>query len=136
MKMGSSLRAGMTLLGTAAATLPLGTLAVDAWKGRDTAIAVLLGAGLSAILAVASFLLAAWSHDKSQPVFLFALAGGFLGRLVFFGAGIAVLVTAGRLPVFAFVAGLFAYYVLFQVLEIRALLKLSGSRAAQAHCSG
>ncbi|PYQ13157.1 MAG: hypothetical protein DMH00_04780 [Acidobacteria bacterium] len=119
----------LTLLGTAAATLPLCVLAAHAVAGRETALSVLLGAGLAAFLAVASLTLATWSHDKSHPVFLSVLVGGFLGRLAIFGSGIALLISLTHLPVAAFVAGLFAYYVLLQVLEIRALQKMFGSRS-------
>jgi hypothetical protein len=130
MKGGEVLRAGASLLATAAAMLPLSALALDAWAGRNVAVAVLLGACLAILLAVASLLLAAWSHDKPEAVFLSALAGGFLGRMAVFSAGIALVVLATDLPVAAFVAGLFSYYVLFQVLEVRALQKLFRKRPA------
>ena len=130
MKGGEILRACTTLVATAAATFPLSALALDAWAGRSIAVAVVLGACLSGLLATASLLLAAWSHDKPEAVFLSALVGGFLGRMVVFGAGIALVVLATDLPVPAFVAGLFTYYVLFQVLEVRALHKLFGKRPA------
>jgi hypothetical protein len=132
-KKGSALKSSATLLATAGTTLPLGGLAMDAWVGRDFAVSALLGACLAAVLAVSSLILAAWSHDKPQAVFLSALAGGFLGRLVVFAAGMAWVVTATRLPVTAFVAGLFSYYALFQVLEVRALQKLFGRRSALPH---
>ncbi len=130
MKKGSALKACATLLATAGTTLPLGALAMDAWVGRDFAVSALLGACLAAVLALSSLILAAWSHDKPQAVFLSALAGGFLGRLVAFAAGMAWVVTATQLPVTAFVAGLFSYYAMFQVLEVRALQKLFGRRSA------
>jgi hypothetical protein len=128
-----ALRAGATLLVTAAALLPLSTLALDAWAGRSVALAVLLGACLAALLAAASLLLSAWSHDKREAVFLAALAGGFLGRMALFGVGIASVVLATHLPVTAFVAGLFSYYVLFQILEVRALQKIFGKRSSLPH---
>jgi hypothetical protein len=133
MKKDGAVRASATLLATAATTLPLGALALDAWAGREFALSALLGACLAAVLAISSLVLAAWSHDKTQVVFLSALAGGFLGRMVIFGAGMALLVTATRLPATGFVAGLFSYYVLFQVLEVRALQKLFGKRRALPH---
>jgi hypothetical protein len=133
MKRVGAVRASAMLLATAATTLPLVALALDAWVGRDFALSALLGACLAAVLAVSSTVLAAWSHDKPQAVFLAALAGGFLGRMVVFGVGMALLVTATRLPVTAFVAGLFSYYVLFQVIEVRALHKLFGKRSALPH---
>jgi hypothetical protein len=128
-----ALRAGAVLLATAATLLPISALVLDAWAGRDVALAVLLGACLAALLAAVSLLLSAWSYDKREAVFLAALAGGFLGRMVLFGAGIAGVVLATHLPVAPFVAGLFGYYVLFQILEIRALQKIFGKRSSLPH---
>lgn len=125
-----AVRAGAALAGVAAATLPFGALAVDAWAGRQAAVSTVLGAALATVLAVASVVLAIWAHDKPQPVFLTALLGGFLGRLVLFGGSVALLATATDFPVAAFMAGLFAYYVLFQILEIRALRRLAAARPA------
>ena len=51
-----------------------------------------------------------------------------MGRLVLFGGGVALLATATDFPVAAFMAGLFAYYVLFQILEIRTLRRLATAR--------
>jgi hypothetical protein len=125
----STLRASATLLGTAAASLPLGALALDAYAGRAIASAFLAGACLAALLAVASLLLAAWSHDKRESVFLSALLGGVLARLAIFGVAVAVVALATELPVAPFVGGLLSYYVVFQILEFRALQRLFGKRA-------
>lgn len=125
-----ALRAGAALAGVAAATLPFSVLAVDAWGGRQAALSTMLGAVLATVLAVASVVMAVWAHDKPQHVFLAALLGGFLGRLFLFGGGVALLATATDFPVAAFMAGLFAYYVLFQILEIRALRRLAAGRPA------
>ena len=133
MKRGGVLGASATILAVTAATLPLGALALDAWAGRDVMLSALLGAGLATALAMVSLALAVWSHDKPHPVFLSALVGGFLGKGVILGSGITLLVTLTRLPVVAFMAGLFSYYVLLQVLEIRALRRLFGTRSARAH---
>lgn len=127
---GPALRAGAVLVSVAGATLPFSALAVDAWGGRQAALSTVLGAALATVLAVASVVLAVWAHDKPQRVFLTALLGGFLGRLILFGGGVALLATATEFPVAAFMAGLFGYYVLFQILEIRALRRLSAARPA------
>lgn len=125
-----ALRAGAVLASVAGATLPISALAVDAWGGRQAAWSTVLGAGLATVLAVASVVLAVWAHDKPQRVFLTALLGGFVGRLMVFGGGVALLATATDFPVAAFMAALFGYYVLFQILEIRALRRLASARPA------
>ena len=125
-----ALRAGAVLAGVAGATLPFSALAVDAWGGRQAAVSTVLGAALATVLAVGSLVLAVWAHDKPQRVFLAALAAGFLGRLFLFGGGVALLATATDFPVAAFMASLFGYYVLFQILEVRALRRLAAARPA------
>ena len=135
MKTGNLVRACAVLLATSAATLPLGLVATHAWAGLRPALSVLLGAGVATVLAISSLALAAWSYDKSQATFLSALLGGFLGRLVLFGGTVVVLITMTGLPVAPFMAGLFAYYVLCQVLEIRALRRLRGNHPLRTHPS-
>jgi hypothetical protein len=122
------LKACAMLFATSAATLPLGLVAAHAWAGPRPALSVLLGAGLATMLAISSLALAAWSYEKSQATFLAALLGGFMGRLVFLGGCIALLIAASDLPVAPFMASLFAYYVLYQFLEIRALHRLRAAR--------
>jgi hypothetical protein len=123
------------MIGTSAATLPLSLLAAHAWAGRGSALSVLSGAGLATVLGISSLALAAWSHDKPQAVFLSALLGGFVGRLALFGGAVALMATMGGLPLAPFLAGLFAYYVLCQVLEVRTLRRLFGENPLRTHRS-
>jgi len=119
-----SLRPGRTalaLLGTAAATAPLSALAAHAWGGPKAAASAGLGAALATLSALGGVYLTAWAMPRPQNVFFGALVGGILARMVLFCGAVAVLVTATDLPPGAFIAGLFVYYVIYQVLEIRAL---------------
>lgn len=120
-------RLALGLVGTAAATAPLGGLAVRALAGPEAAASAGLGAGLATLSALGSVWLMAWAMWRPQPVFLGALVGGFLGRMVLFSGAVALLVLATELPPAAFVGGLFCYYVVFQVLEIRALHRWAGT---------
>jgi len=124
-----SLRPGRTalaLLGTAAATAPLAWLAAHAWGGPKAAAGAAMGAALATLSAVGGVYLTAWAMPRSRNVFFGALVGGILARMVVFCGAVAVLVTATDFPPAAFIAGLFVYYVIYQVLEIRALHRWRG----------
>ena len=125
-----SLRPGRTalaLLGTAAATAPLSALAAHAWGGPKAAAGAGLGAALATLSAVGGAYLTAWAMPRPQNVFFGALVGGILARMVLFCGAVALLVTATDLPPAAFIAGLFVYYGICQVLEIRALHRWRGA---------
>ena len=127
-----ALGASWILLGTGAALAPLGGLAVHAWVGPGATLSAALGAGLATVLALSTIWLWAWAAEKPPRFFMAALAGGFLGRMVVFGAAIVLLLVATELPPAAFMGGLFVYYVIFQVLEIRALRRFGGATGSQA----
>ena len=114
-------RTALGVLGTAAATAPLAWLAAHAWGGPKAALGAGLGAALATLSAIGGLCLTAWAIPRSQNAFFGALVGGSLARMVLFCGAVAVVVTATDLPPAAFIGGLFVYYVVFQVLEIRAL---------------
>ena len=126
MKRRFALRVGGLLLGTGAAVAPLGGLALHAWVGARAALSAGLGAALATVVALATIGLWTWAIDKPAKTFLAAVAGGFLGRMALFVGAIIFLVTGTELPPAPFVGGLFAYYLLYQILEIRALPRLAG----------
>jgi hypothetical protein len=132
MKRHFALRASLTLLGTGIATAPLGGVAIHAWAGSRAALSAALGACLATLMALLTMWLWIWAVDKPQKIFLTALAGGFLGRMTIFGAAIILLAVKTELPPAAFVGGLFAYYVIYQVLEIRAVQRLGGAIQRQS----
>ena len=125
-------RTSWLLLGTGAAVALPGALLVHAWAGPRATLSAALGAGLATGLALSTIWLSIWAVDKPPRSFLAALAGGFLGRLLVFGAAIVLLVTRTELPPAAFLGGLFVYYAILQVLEIRALRRLGGSADPRA----
>ncbi len=119
-------RTALALVGTGAATAPLAGLAVRALAGPEAAASAALGAVLATLSALGGVWLLAWAMPRSHPVFLGAMVGGILARMVLFGGAVALLVLATELPPAAFVGGLFLYYLLFQVLEIRAVHRWAG----------
>ncbi len=125
MTKGEPLRASLILLATAAVTVPLLGAGLRAWAGPHVAASAVLGAGLATLSALGGIWLWSWAFDKSRAIFLGALAGGFLGRMLLFGAAVAILVLKSDFSPAAFVGGLFTYYVICQVVEIRAVSRLA-----------
>jgi hypothetical protein len=117
-------RALGAFLGTAAAFAPLAWLAAHALSGPRGVLSAALGAGLAIVLALAGTALQIWAFQKPQKVFLAALVGSLLGRMAIFLSALAAVVAATELPPAPFVAALFFYYVICQVLEIRVVRRI------------
>ena len=83
-----------------------------------------LGAGLAAAGAIGGMAIVAWSFDRRPQSFMAALVGGILGRLLLFGAALVfVELRATTYDLGASVASLLGFYVAFQVIEVRFVLK-------------
>jgi hypothetical protein len=84
----------------------------------------ILGAGLAAAGAIGGMAIVAWSFDRRPQAFMAALVGGILGRLLLFGAALVfVELRATTYDLGAVVASLLGFYVAFQVIEVRFVLK-------------
>lgn len=119
-------RTTLIVLAIAAATVPPAGYLLHSWAGPRVTAGAALGAGLATVSTLAGVWLMAWAFDKPQRVFLATLAGSFLGRMALFGGALAVVILATDLPPAAFMGGLFVYYVMYQVLEIRAAHRSAG----------
>ncbi|OLD64698.1 MAG: hypothetical protein AUI47_04760 [Acidobacteria bacterium 13_1_40CM_2_68_5] len=98
-----------------------------AWGDRlgETALrGALLGAGLATAGAIAGMALFAWSLPRRTGQFVGALLLGFLGRLVVFGAALIVVGLRARgFDLAALAVSLLGFYGVFQILEVRFVLK-------------
>ena len=109
------------LVGGAASAL------IVVWGGRlgEPALrGTLLGAALASAGAIGGMALSAWSLPRGPRQFFGALVFGILARLAVFGA--VLVFVALRAPSYGLVAcaaSLLAFYVVFQVLEVRFVLK-------------
>jgi len=100
---------------------------IVAWGDRLGEAALrgtLLGAALASAGAIGGMALFAWSLPRGPREFFGALVAGILARLVVFGA--VLIFVALRVPSYDLVASaasLLAFYVVFQILEVRFVLK-------------
>jgi hypothetical protein len=79
------------------------------------------GAGLAGVNAVLAYGLAIWSQNRSTNVFLGAVLGGMVARMGLLLAAVAVglgMLGLSRVPL---VTSLLGYFVVFLVLELKAL---------------
>jgi len=104
-----------------------GSALIVAWGGRLGEAAVrgtLLGAALAAAGAIGGMALFVWSLPRGPGQFFGALAIGILARLAGFGAVLVfVALRAPSYGLVALAASLLAFYVVFQILEVRFVLK-------------
>ncbi len=106
----------------------LGGYPLYVYWGIEVVRAAAVGCGIGALNALAGGLSAIWSFDRPQPVFLKALLGGMVVRMLVICIGLVLLVKFTTLSVYGLVFSLFSSYLLFQILEIRFFVKRAAVR--------
>lgn len=96
--------------------------------GIDMVRAAAVGCGIGALNALAGGLSAIWSFDRPQAVFLKALLGGMVVRMLVVCVGLVLLIKFTTLSVYGLVFSLFLSYLFFQILEIRFFVKRAAVR--------
>jgi hypothetical protein len=124
----SLLRYSILVLAVAGATLLAAALVVP--RGTPTLSAVVFGAALATLNALATHAIARWSERRSTKVFLGAVLGGMAGRMALMLAAVLVGVLVLELPRLPLVFSLLVYFVLFMVLELTVQHRHAGRVAA------
>lgn len=95
------------------------------WKNGsgEAAIAMLIGAGLSTINALAGYASLAYGLDRGDDTFLKVVLGGMGIRMVLMLGSLVVLIKFAGLPVIPLTIALLVSYVLYLILEIRYVQK-------------
>lgn len=109
----------------------LGGYTLYVYWGVEMVRAAAVGCGIGALNALAGGLSAIWSFDRPQPVFLKALLGGMVVRMLVICIGLVLLIKFTALSVYGLVFSLFSSYLLFQILEIRFFVKRAAALRAQ-----
>ncbi len=107
-----------------------GVLLVYLYGDASLAWGAIVGCAICTINALAGCFSAIWAFDKPQGVFLKAVLGGMAVRIFAIGLVFFLLVRFTSINVVGFTLSLFAFYVLFQVLEVRFLVKHLSDRQA------
>lgn len=105
---------------------------VYATWGLEAFLAATVGFGISTLNVLIGGASALWALDKPQPVFLKTILGGMAARMIAICVIFIVLVRMTDFSVLALGSSLFAFYLIYQVLEIRFLTR----RAAGARGEG
>ncbi len=106
----------------------LGGYPLYVYWGVEMVRAAAVGCGIGALNALAGGLSAIWSFDRPQPVFLKALLGGMVVRMLVICIGLVLLIKFTALSVYGLVFSLFSSYLLFQILEIRFFVRRAAVR--------
>ena len=106
----------------------LGGYPLYVYWGVEMVRAAAIGCGIGALNALAGGLSAIWAFDRPQPVFLKAVLGGMVIRMLVICVGLVLLIKFTALSVYGLVFSLFASYLLFQILEIRFFVRRAAVR--------
>jgi hypothetical protein len=101
---------------------PLSILLLATGRSEPASVrAAAFGAGLAGLNAVAAYAIVLWSKGRSTNVFLGAVLGGMVGRMGLLLAAVALGLGIFDLPRLPLVCALLAYFIIFLVLEMKAL---------------
>lgn len=106
----------------------LGGYPLYVYWGVDMVRAAAVGCGIGALNALAGGLSAIWSFDRPQSVFLKALLGGMVIRMLVICVVLVLLIKSTALSVYGLVFSLFLSYLLYQILEIRFFVRRAAVR--------
>lgn len=107
-----------------------GVLLLYLYRDPTLAWGAVVGCAICTVNALAGCFSAIWAFDKPQGVFLKAVLGGMAVRILAIGLSFFLLVRFTGINVVGLTLSLFAFYVLFQVLEVRFLVKHLSERQA------
>ena len=101
----------------------LGGYPLYLWRGTDVLVAAGVGCAICALNAIAGAGLALWGLRRDHSAFMKVVFGGvgarFIIVLIFFFVALKLV----KLHVFALTLSLFFFYLVFQIIEIRFLVK-------------
>lgn len=111
--------------------IPLGLLwpVLRAAEDPRAPWAALAGAGLAALNSLLAYCLVLFSIDRSNRVFLGAVLGGMLGRMVLLLGAVAAGIVLLDLPRAPFAGSLIGYFVLLLILELAILQRRTTPRS-------
>jgi hypothetical protein len=115
-----------------AALLGVGLAGLSLFPGAaanpGTRPAAAFGAGLAAVNTLLAYFSGVWSRTRSNRAFFLAILGGMLGRLLLLLSAVLIGVLVLGLPTLPLVISLLAYFVVFLVLELSLLHRLTSRR--------
>lgn len=113
-------------IGTVVLLAALGLVALWIWRerlGEATARGASVGLGLAAAGAVVGMMLTSWAFGRNQQQFFAAVMFGILGRLGLYCGALLYVGLRTTLQPYAMAAAMLGFYLVFQVLELRFVVK-------------
>jgi len=106
-----------------AGAIAIGAYPLNAYGDPGLILSVVVGCGICTANVLAGSLSILIGFDKRNQDFLKILFGGMLARMMAIGVVVFVLVRFTSIQVFGLIVSLFVFYVLFQIIEIRFLMR-------------
>jgi hypothetical protein len=103
-------------------------LTVTTMVGTDTGVAVLLGMVGPLVIASATWVLAGWTFTRHPERLTSVMVQAFAGKLVFFGAYVAVMLKVLSLRPVPFVVSFTTYFIALHLTEALLLRRLFAGR--------
>lgn len=95
--------------------------------GAETSTATLLGMAGPLVVAVTTWLLAEQTYRRNPEALTGLMIAGFVGKMVFFGAYVAVVITVWSQPAVPFAVSLTGSFIALHLIEALALRRLFAS---------
>ena len=106
----------------------IGGYAVYQWWGVEMVQAAATGCAVSILNVLAGCGSAVWAFDKPQTVFLKAVLGGLTLRMMLIGVVLFGLLKFTDLSSTGLTLSLFFFYLVYQILEVRFLVRYNAAR--------
>ena len=103
--------------------LAIGTYPIYAYSGVASLLGFVAGCGIGALNVLVGCLSAVWAFEKPHGVFLRTVLGGMLIRLIGVGLAFLLMIKYTHVDVLALTLSLISFFVGFQILEIRFLMR-------------
>jgi hypothetical protein len=113
------------------AGLSLGLFLSTLFRGLDARgrLAAVAGALLAAVNSIVAYGLALWSKGRSTKAFMGAVLGGTLGRMAVLLAAVTGAILLLELPRVPLVASLLGYFIVFLVVELVQVQRMTSGGA-------
>lgn len=105
-------------------------LVLPRFAGEEVLLGVAVGVSMSVLNAILGTLSAGYAFDKSQTMFMKIVLGGMMVRMGLLLAVLFVLIKFAALHVLSLTISLFAFYLIFLVMEIFSIQRLVEGRSA------
>jgi len=119
---------GLIILSILAFSLLASCYPVYRIAGSNVLLSFILGSLLPSGMAILGFATVVWARNKSDRIFMSAVTGIFLLKLLILGGCLVLLKLFTEIHVPIFIATVFVYYIAFMILQLWYLQRFTSSQ--------